>query len=115
VADLPRLKVAEAVIKESLRLYPPAYFFSRAATAPFDLGPYPVAPGTSLVICPWTMHRDPRFFAEPERFDPARWLDGRSKEIPDYAYIPFGGGPCSCSARRVKPPRRSWQISAAWR
>jgi cytochrome P450 len=44
----------------------------------------------------WVMHRDPRYYDQPERFNPDRWLDGRAKGAPKFAYFPFGGGPRSC-------------------
>ena len=96
VADLPRLRYTEMVVSESLRLYPPAWALSRDAVQDCEVGGYPVRAGTSLVMSPWAMHRDPRYFDEPEAFKPDRWADGLAKRLPKYAYFPFGGGPRIC-------------------
>ena len=55
--------------------------------------------GTEILVSQWVMHRDPRYFAEPERFDPERWSDGLASRLPRYAYFPFGGGPRLCIGR----------------
>ena len=95
-ADLPSLPYTEAVISESLRVYPPAWTIARQATEPFDLGAYRFPAGTVAVMSQWVMHRDPRFFDAPEEFRPERWLGGLAKRLPRYAYFPFGGGPRLC-------------------
>jgi cytochrome P450 len=94
--DLPRLPYAEAVIAETLRLYPPAPVLTRVAIADLVIGGYPVTAGTELVVSPWVQQRDPRYFAEPERFLPARWAGDLASRLPRYAYFPFGGGPRVC-------------------
>jgi cytochrome P450 len=96
--DLPRLRYTDMVLKESMRLYPPAWAIGREARASFQAGPYLVPPGTAVFISPWITHRDPRFFPDPERFDPERWQDDpiRRGALPRYAYFPFGGGPRVC-------------------
>ncbi|HEY1251102.1 MAG TPA: cytochrome P450 [Thermoanaerobaculia bacterium] len=99
-ADLPRLRFAEAVVRESLRLYPPAYVIGREALADCVIGDYDVAPGTTIYFAPWVLHRDPRHFPDPEAFRPERWLDGSTARLPKYAYIPFGGGPRICIGER---------------
>jgi len=99
-ADLPRLRYAEAVVKESLRLYPPAYVIGRESLEQCTLGGYDVAPHTTVYLSPWVLHRDPRHFPEPEAFRPERWLDGSAAGLPRYAYIPFGGGPRVCIGER---------------
>jgi cytochrome P450 len=97
-ADVPRLRYTEMVIKESMRLYPPAWGMSRQAKQPFEVGGYQLAAGTTVFLVPWITHRDRRFFPEPERFDPFRWRDDpiRTGRIPRFAYFPFGGGPRVC-------------------
>ncbi|MGH2457987.1 MAG: cytochrome P450, partial [Chloroflexota bacterium] len=95
-ADVPRLSYAEAIVSEVLRLYPPASVLTREAVADFDLGGRPVARGTEVVLSPWVMHRNPRYFANPDHFDPDRWADGLANRLPRYAYCPFGGGPRLC-------------------
>jgi cytochrome P450 len=95
-ADLPRLKYTERVIQESFRLYPPVYAIGREAVHDCEIGGYPVPAGTTILMSQWVMHRDPRFFREPERFDPDRWDERRAKDLPRFAFFPFGGGPRLC-------------------
>lgn len=94
--DLPRLRYTDMIVKESMRLYPPAWSIAREALGECDIGGYRVSPGTQLLISQWVTHRDPRYFEDPEAFDPDRWEDGFAKRIPKYAYFPFGGGPRQC-------------------
>jgi cytochrome P450 len=95
-ADLPRLRYAEAVVSESLRLYPPAYLLGREAVEAVPVGGYTLAAGTTVYVSPWVLHRDPKHFDAPEAFRPERWLDGLAKRLPRGAYLPFGGGPRIC-------------------
>jgi len=95
-ADLVRLPYTGMIVSEVLRLYPPAPALGREVTSPFELGGYRVAQGTDLLISQWVAHRDPRFFAEPERFWPERWAGDLARQLPRYAYFPFGGGPRLC-------------------
>ena len=99
-ADLPRLRYAEAVVKESLRLYPPAYVIGRESLQRCIIGEYDVSPRTTIYFSPWVLHRDPRHFEDPESFRPGRWLDGSTAKLPKYVYIPFGGGPRVCIGER---------------
>jgi cytochrome P450 len=96
MADLPKLSFLDAVVRESLRLYPPAYTFGREVITPFELGGYLIPKGTTVIVSPFALHRNPRFFPEPERFSPERWQSGRSASLPRFAYFPFGGGPRVC-------------------
>jgi cytochrome P450 len=100
VADLPRLPFADAVVKEAIRLYPPAYVLGREALTDCEIGGYPIPAGATLFMSPWVMHRDPRWFASPEKFLPERWLDGLAVRLPRFAYMPFGGGPRICIGDR---------------
>ena len=97
-ADLPRLSCAEMVIKESMRLYPPAWGIGRRAIQGFELGGYYLPAGTNVFLLQWITQRDPRFFPEPQRFDPERWRNDpiRRGSLPRFAYFPFGGGPRVC-------------------
>jgi len=61
-----------------------------------EIGGYRVAAGTSVIMSQWVMHHDARFYDEPERFNPDRWLNERAQTLPKFAYFPFGGGPRSC-------------------
>jgi len=98
LADLPRLPYSEMVIKESMRLYPPAWGIGRRALRSFDIRGYHLPKGTNVFIMQWLVHRDPRFYPDPLRFDPERWrMDPiRSGALPRFAYFPFGGGPRVC-------------------
>jgi cytochrome P450 len=99
VADVPRLKYTEMVVSEAMRLYPPTWAISRETIRECEIGGYLVLPGTILVISQWVLHRDPRYFPDPERFHPDRWSDGLAQRLPRFAYFPFGGGPRLCIAK----------------
>ena len=94
--DLPRLEYAGAIIAEALRVYPPAYAIGRQAASPCEIGGYAVPRGTTFLMSQWVVHRDPRFFDDPEEFHPERWAGGLAGSLPRYAYFPFGGGPRVC-------------------
>jgi len=94
--DVAKLKYTEQVLTESLRLYPPAWGTARVAIEDHEIGGYKVPKGTGVSLTQWTMHRDPRWFVEPEAFRPERWEDGLAKRLPRFAYFPFGGGPRQC-------------------
>jgi cytochrome P450 len=94
--DAERLVYTNAVIKETLRLYPPVWMTARDSLQEGELGGYKIAAGVSLALSPWVAHRDPRWFADPDTFRPERWLDGSLEGLPKYAYFPFGGGPRLC-------------------
>ena len=96
VGDLSRLRYADAVIKESMRLYPPAWAVGREALGECEIGGYLVPKETQMFISQYVTHRDPRFFDAPDAFDPSRWQDGSTEGLPQYAYFPFGGGPRLC-------------------
>jgi cytochrome P450 len=95
-ADLPQLAYCERVVTESLRLYPPAYALKRKIIQSCEIGGYQVPAGTTLMLAQWVLHRDPRFFDNPELFRPNRWADGLAERLPNFAYFPFGGGPRLC-------------------
>src|SRR5712691_6566058 len=96
--DLPRLRYTEMVLKEAMRLYPAVWGIGRKAIADCELGRYRIPAGSNIFILQWRTQRDPRFFPEPERFDPERWREDpvRVVKIPRFAYFPFGGGPRVC-------------------
>jgi cytochrome P450 len=97
-ADLPRLAYTDMVLRESMRLYPPVWVIGRRALSSFRLGDYEIPANTNMLISQYLMHRDARYFPEPERFDPERWRAGdpRAASLPRFAYFPFGGGPRVC-------------------
>jgi cytochrome P450 len=94
--DYASLPYTEAVIKETLRLYPPAFTFMRSCIADTTLGDFAIPKGMDVSVVPYATHRDARFFPDPLRFDPERFLGEREKAIDRYAWVPFGGGPRVC-------------------
>ncbi|MEJ7809508.1 MAG: cytochrome P450 [Gemmatimonadaceae bacterium] len=95
MADLPRLPYARAVFAESLRLYPPAWVVGYRAIGDCEIGGYHVPARSLCVMSQFIIQRDPRWFPDPERFDPGRWTTEHA-ERPRFAYFPFGGGPRQC-------------------
>src|SRR5271163_1492860 len=96
VADLERLPYLRAVVSEVLRLYPAAYILARTSIAPCTIGGYDFPTGSTIIMAQWVMHRDARYFDDPEAFRPERWLDGLEDRLPAGAYFPFGDGPRRC-------------------
>jgi len=96
VSDLPNLKYTEMIVKEAMRLYPPAYAIGREAIEDTEIGGYRVPRGTQLFAFQWVTHRDPRYFERPNEFEPERWASDSIQRLPKYAYFPFGGGPRQC-------------------
>jgi cytochrome P450 len=94
-----RLPYTRAVIADAMRLYPPAWVLMREAKEDVRIGPeqHLVRQGDIVITSQWVVHHDARWWPDPDRFDPGRWLDEDAKEArPKYAYFPFGGGPRSC-------------------
>lgn len=95
--DYPRLKFLNAVVHETLRLYPPLWSIGRHTVRETTLGKLQVPSGTEVWIPIYQIHRDARWFWEPERFNPYLWND--SARRPKFAYFPFGGGLRGCVAQ----------------
>jgi cytochrome P450 len=91
LADAERLTYTRMVIEEALRLYPPAWGFSRVALADDRIGNYRVPAGSLVFIIPFVVHRRPQLWPDPERF-----TADRTAARPRFAYLPFGGGPRQC-------------------
>jgi cytochrome P450 len=96
VEDLPRLQFTEQVTKEALRLYPAVYSMLREARQDDQLGGYHVPAGTTVILPQWVIHRDGRFYPDPEVFAPERWTREFERSLPRCAYFPFGAGPRVC-------------------
>ncbi len=95
-ADLDRLTVCLRAFKEALRLAPPVYVFGRDSREPVALAGYDLPPPTNVLVAPWAMHRSPRHWPDPDRFDPTRFSPENEAKRHRYAYLPFGGGPRVC-------------------
>ncbi len=96
LADLPRLPLCANVIHEAMRLYPPAWTFERQALGADELVGYAIPTGAIVAISPFTLHRHPAHWDNPEGFDPDRFTPERAEGRPRHAYLPFGGGPRVC-------------------
>lgn len=90
-AGLPPVRHA---IEEAMRLYPPAFSVGREATEEYVLDGYRIPEGAQVLLPQWVVHRDPRFFEDPEAYRPSRWE--RDEERPKYVHFPFGGGRRFC-------------------
>jgi cytochrome P450 len=95
-ADLAELKWTRMVIEEAMRLYPPAHTIARSAIGEDRIGGVRVPPGASITISIYALHRNPKLWAEPERFDPERFAAEAVAGRHRFAYLPFGGGPRIC-------------------
>ena len=96
VADARHLRYVDEVVTETLRLYPTAWAIGREAIQDTRIGGRQVRRGTTVLMVPWVIQRDPRFFDTPEMFRPERWADGLAERLPRFAYMPFGGGQRVC-------------------
>jgi enediyne biosynthesis protein E7 len=94
--DLRSLRYTTMVIQEAMRLYPPVWGLPRRAISTDEVGGYRVPAGADVMICPYTLHRHPQFWPDPERFDPERFEPAAAALAHRYAYIPFGAGPRVC-------------------
>jgi cytochrome P450 len=100
LGDLEALEYTDAVVVESMRLYPPAWAMARQALTDVDIGGYHFRKGAEFVMSPWVLHRDPKSFGDPEAFKPERWDNDLAHRLPRFAYFPFGGGPRVCIGNR---------------
>ena len=96
IADVPRLSVTTAALSESMRLYPPAWAIGRRALVERRLGDQVIPAGSVVVVSPWLLHHDERWWPEPRAFRLDRWADEAVTFRPRHAYLPFGGGPRMC-------------------
>jgi cytochrome P450 len=94
--DLARLPYCLQVFKEAMRLYPPAYLLSRRALREVEIDGYQIPKDMVVLYAPYTLHRREEYYPEPEKFDPERFTPEREKQLPRYAYLPFGAGPRIC-------------------
>jgi cytochrome P450 len=94
--SFPRLVYARMIFAEAIRLYPPIWAVARMIKDEYEISGYVMVPGTILAACQYSMHRDPRFFPEPDRFMPERFRPEAEAARPQFAYFPFGAGPRHC-------------------
>jgi len=94
--DLATLPYSEQVVKEAMRLYPPAGGITRQPIHDIQLGGYSIAQGDTITISTYVMQHDPQLYPNPEHFDPDRFTPENEAKLPRYAYLPFGGGPRIC-------------------
>lgn len=94
--DFAKLKYAEMVMAEAMRLYPPAWLLGRRALVDYEVGGYSIPAKSIVLMSQYVIHRDPRWFPEPEKFDPERWTPEARETRPKFSYFPFGGGTRVC-------------------
>ena len=95
-ADARDMAYTERVLDEAMRLYPPVYTLFREPKLDVKLGGYRIPKGSALMLSQWVVHRSPRWYDDPETFDPGRWAPERRSRRPRFAFFPFGGGPRHC-------------------
>ena len=96
VEDVGALVWTEAVVRETMRIHPPAWIIGREASEDVQVGAYTMPRGSQCLIPIYVIHRDPRWYTDPWAFRPERWLGGLAERLPRFAYFPFGGGPRVC-------------------
>lgn len=120
--DLNELNYTRMVLKETLRLRPPAWTIGRQALADCEIGGQTVAAGSIVLTSQWVTHHDARFYDDPHQFLPARWYEIENSAFPKFAYFPFGGGSRVCIGEHFAMTEamtalaimvRRWQFSPA--
>jgi cytochrome P450 len=96
ISDITRLEYTEKVLRESMRLYPPAWTLGRQALTDYVIDKYVIPSGSIILMSQYVMHRNPQYFPNPEDFDPDRWTKESKSVLPRFSYFPFGGGIRGC-------------------
>ena len=94
--DVPWLRYTEMVFAESMRMYPPAWAMGRQVLHDYEVGGYVAPAGSIVLMSPWVMHHNPKYYPDPFKFDPERWTPAAREARPKFSYFPFGGGPRVC-------------------
>ncbi|MBI4724981.1 MAG: cytochrome P450 [Rhodomicrobium sp.] len=94
--DIHALSYTRAVIQETMRLYPPVWSIIRVALAEDEIAGHGVLPGDKIVLCPYIAHHSARYWDEPEKFDPSRFMPENAKKRAPYSYLPFSAGKRAC-------------------
>jgi cytochrome P450 len=95
-ADLQKLTYTHNVVKETMRVRPPAWAIGRQAIDDCEIGGAYIPAGSVTLLSQWVTHHDPRYYAEPNEFRPERWDEAQSRSLPRFAFFPFGGGGHVC-------------------
>ncbi len=98
---LDRLHYTQALVREVLRLHPPSWLLTRRTTRQTELAGYTIDAGSTVLVCPYTAHRDAREHSEPDQFQPERWLDGSGSPTKPGAFLSFGTGPHGCEGEAL--------------
>ena len=89
---IPKLQYTEKVLRESMRVYPPVWTIGRHVDKDYSVGEYTIpAAGSSLIMSRYVMHHDPRYYDQPEQFNPDRWTEEFKAHLPKFSYFPLGG------------------------
>jgi cytochrome P450 len=96
IEDVPKLEYTEKVFRESMRLYPPAWTIGRQAITDYKVDKYVIPAGSIILMSQYVMHRNPRYFSDPDLFYPDRWTKEAKSQLPRFSYFPFGGGIRGC-------------------
>jgi cytochrome P450 len=94
--DLPKLAYTEKVFRESMRMYPPVWTIGRIVENDYPIGGYHILAGSSVLMSQYVMHHNPKYYHEPDKFNPDRWTDEFKTHSPRFSYFPFGGGIRGC-------------------
>lgn len=96
LAEMESLAYTQQVVNEALRLYPPGWLLSRRSVAPDVLSGYEIPAGSDVLLCLYLLHRHPRYWKDPDAFQPERFAPENEAERPRFAYMPFAAGPRHC-------------------
>ena len=96
VEDVPKLEYTEKVFRESMRIYPPVWGIGRQAINDYKLSKYVLPAGSIIFMFQYAMHRNPRYYSDPDIFYPDRWSREKMSQLPRFSYFPFGGGIRGC-------------------